>query len=1148
LGDISGVIHGSALNKPGELATVSAEDALHEVSPKVLGAENICRALADTPPKLFIGFTSIIGLSGMIRNGWYGFSNEVLNLLLCQFEREHPETNVLNIAFSIWDDVGMGVRMGSTKYLARQGIDAIPAEEGVRRFLQLVMHDPGDKQVIVAARFSGLDTLKTKHFPLPFAARFLEKNIYYQPEVELVARTHLSLERDPYIKDHLWRGTYLFPTVFGLEAMAQAVGYVTGKTDFAALRIENISLKRPIPVNPEKGAEIEIHAEVLERKQNQIEQRVRVGIRTEQTGFTVEHFSATFVLNSLKTAPRKKIDLPQTSLNIRPERDLYNTWLLFQGPQYQCIKEIYSLDSKKCIFRPEPFFPSSDNNDTEKNSQSDLFLLGDPFLRDSLLHSAQLTVSPDICLPVEIRSIELYHTKKDPTKPIIGVAVVDSQIGRDYHATVFIVDEDGNVQECISGYVLKILEHYENYPTAEEIADPNKRDEAIIRKKLEKYTRELEANLPGVTVTSAVDLHKLSKKERHIKEMPFLREVIAQVGKSINIPTKGVQIKWQKSGKPYIEGSIGAEMDISLSHDGYVLLCVAGQGLQGCDVASISTRSQQEWVAILGSSKDPLLQQLIVNGDSLDQAGTRIWAAMEALRKALNSPFPTIVYHKQIDDAVLFKSNLTDKNVHVLTFPIQLARGPRKIVAFVVQRFTNQKVTVTSQTKKDSRTRRFNFDFEAYTIDITDGPQGQPLSIIRFPVTFKEASNPSRSLYFSHYFSWMGKLREIMVQPICEKLVKWFSTGKWGLVTNLAETKIYGEAKPGDIIEAHQWLDNVTGKEESTMELCFEWHKISNSGERDLIAVSKMSTSWVAIHGHGVVEVRPFPEFGKEFVRRMLPPIDSRHRTQQARPLEKSITTTDLGKKLFEMKAGPIKQSSLLKEKIFETSLEDANLVGNIYFSNYYKWQGRVRDLFINELAAKHLRDKGQQGELRCTFCKINHLNEAMPFARILVRMHRQAVFERGARFYFDYYRVAEDGSRQKLGFGEHHAVWHKPNEQGKWVPTKMPSFIHTALIPYQETNILHTYQTRFHEKRHPHDAVVVDGELHMETAADLLEKQDEFWLSNKMNKTATGMSTGEIMSYSGKELSNVSGFSDQNIFDFDLKDQTAMMRQKLGT
>ena len=37
----------------------------------------------------------------------------------------------------------------------------------------------------------------------------------------------------------------------------------------------------------------------------------------------------------------------------------------------------------------------------------------------------------------------------------------------------------------------------------------------------------------------------------------------------------------------------------------------------------------------------------------------------------------------------------------------------------------------------------------------------------------------------------------------------------------------------------------------------------------------------------------------------------------------------------------------VLCEKIMETSLENSNLVGNIYFTNYYSWQGKVRDHYL---------------------------------------------------------------------------------------------------------------------------------------------------------------------------------------------------------
>jgi hypothetical protein len=235
-----------------------------------------------------------------------------------------------------------------------------------------------------------------------------------------------------------------------------------------------------------------------------------------------------------------------------------------------------------------------------------------------------------------------------------------------------------------------------------------------------------------------------------------------------------------------------------------------------------------------------------------------------------------------------------------------------------------------------------------------------------------------------------------------------------------------------------------------------------------------MSTTWVAIKGHGVVEVKPLPEFGREFVNKLLPPSDSRI-TRYSHP---SIPNVDSGKELYPEPAGPVKNSSLLQEQIFETTLEDANLVGNIYFSNYYIWQGRVRDNFLNKIAPEFFSGSGKKGELRCINCKVNHMSEAMPFDGIAVRMYRSTVFERGLNFYFDYYRITADGKRHKLGYGEHEAVWFAPNKEGKWVSAELPLALRSAIVP-KDKPIRSSYTPlRQSGKNDKYDVIVVAGDL----------------------------------------------------------------------
>jgi NAD(P)-dependent dehydrogenase (short-subunit alcohol dehydrogenase family) len=159
VGPITGVIHGAGLNRPNRTENVSSEEALKEIGPKLYGAMNLCDVLKDAPPKLFVGFTSIIGVTGMPGNAWYAFSNEALDVVLRKFERENPTSSVLCIAFSIWEEIGMGARLGSVQHLAKMGIGAIPTSEGVHRFLNLVLDNIEVRQVIVTARLGGFEVL-----------------------------------------------------------------------------------------------------------------------------------------------------------------------------------------------------------------------------------------------------------------------------------------------------------------------------------------------------------------------------------------------------------------------------------------------------------------------------------------------------------------------------------------------------------------------------------------------------------------------------------------------------------------------------------------------------------------------------------------------------------------------------------------------------------------------------------------------------------------------------------------------------------------------------------------------------------------------------------------------------------------------------
>ena len=164
-------------------------------------------------------------------------------------------------------------------------------------------------------------------------------------------------------------------------------------------------------------------------------------------------------------------------------------------------------------------------------------------------------------------------------------------------------------------------------------------------------------------------------------------------------------------------------------------------------------------------------------------------------------------------------------------------------------------------------------------------------------------------------------------------------------------------------------------------------------------------------------------------------------------PLPEKLPEVDFGSEVYCAPPGP-SAGPLLREQTFQTALEDADLVGNIHFSDYFVWQGRVRDSYFYELAPNYYRGNGEQGELLCRRSRVEHLREAMPFDRIYVTMSLRAVYECGVSLYFEYFHLNDNGEKQKLAYGEHDAVWTKRVAGDNFVSAPLPQKIREALLP----------------------------------------------------------------------------------------------------
>jgi enediyne polyketide synthase len=1040
-GPIRALIHGAGLNRPRPAATVSADEALAEIGPKVPGLLNLWAALKDDPPGLIVGLSSIIGVSGMPGNAWYGFANETMDSVLRAIAAESPSIQTQAVAFSIWGQTGMGARMGSVTRLSGMGIDAISTAQGRQRFARLFTHDPSVPVVVVTARLGGLDTWRAGD-SMVSAGRFCGHIVSCTPGVEAVFKTRLHLAHDLYLKDHQYNGAYLFPTVFGLEAMAQAATAALGQPLQPPLQIEEIHLRRPITVDPGDGAEIVVWAQVEEPGAEGAAPRIRAGVRKSETGLAEDCFSAAFVPATDTVETSAGVDRAVVTLPLVPREDLYRETLLFQGPRFQRIEKIYALkgnsrDRGRAQLAVRRCPDDAALRQAFVDAQGSL-LLPDPFFTDALLQSAALLVPQDPCLPVAIERLTLYPANGLDQMCRVHVVLEDCR-DQTFLTQVIAVDEQDRPVAQLIGYRLKILKHVSEYPTVDDLCVPAGRDRRLLAEALRAAIEHLAITAPEWELDYIPGIHRLSRQERQWLERPLLENIGERACRQWGCGRDG-QVIWQDSGKPALSGPAADLIELTLAHDDRLCLVAGGPRPLGCDLAPVTERSRADWESLLGRYA-PLLEELTAQGENLDRAGTRLWAALETARKALGPDPVSLRPGRRHEGAMIFEAVRGRESLPILTLALRLTWGLPKIVA----------LTLSAPPKPPVRLPVEQIDTyaglctqPAYEVR-PEGPGGESIFVQRFPVTFKPSAQLSRNVYFTHYFDWMGHAREASTFPIMRELIDLLATGRWGSVTNYSRIEIQGETRTGDLVQLRMWTSENGGPCDATMTIQFDFINLMPAGGAQRLAFGELQTTWVELTGPGQARPAPYPKVLQEFFKNMIP----KGRAPQPdlslpMPLD-VLRRTDIGQSIYQAASGPIIRPQLGVQS-FDTALGQANAVGNVYYAKYYEWQGMLRDRYLQNLLPDYFIGTGERGEAICTACRVDHLREAMPFDRVMVNMGLKAWYRDRALLSFDYYRAEEGRAPIKLAWGSHEMVWVVRDADGRPQPAEFPEPLRRAL------------------------------------------------------------------------------------------------------
>ena len=89
---------------------------------------------------------------------------------------------------------------------------------------------------------------------------------------------------------------------------------------------------------------------------------------------------------------------------------------------------------------------------------------------------------------------------------------------------------------------------------------------------------------------------------------------------------------------------------------------------------------------------------------------------------------------------------------------------------------------------------------------------------------------------------------------------------------------------------------------------------------------------------------------------------------------------------------------------------EETNLVGNVYYVNHLRWQGRCREMFFREHAPGVLRALAKDLALATVRCSCDYLRELDAFDEIVLRMRLASAQQHRLSMEFEYWRQTAAG------------------------------------------------------------------------------------------------------------------------------------------
>src|ERR1700757_1256334 len=129
---------------------------------------------------------------------------------------------------------------------------------------------------------------------------------------------------------------------------------------------------------------------------------------------------------------------------------------------------------------------------------------------------------------------------------------------------------------------------------------------------------------------------------------------------------------------------------------------------------------------------------------------------------------------------------------------------------------------------------------------------------------------------------------------------------------------------------------------------------------------------------------------------------------------------------------------------------EETNVVGNVYFTHYLRWQGRCREMFLEQHAPELMAEMGRSLALATTRVTCSYHRELAAFDEVAGRMSAASMTPSRLSMTFQYFRLGRDGREELVAEGEQEiACLERRGERME--PSPLPQALRDAVELYME-------------------------------------------------------------------------------------------------